>query len=225
MVRRRARPGAAAQDSVDRELAAWLAELPGVDGQIEAVRMRLLRLGRQLERSLAGTAGAHGITLGDWETLSALCRAGPPYALSPGRLARGLGVTSGTMSLRLGRLRHAGLIEPVSRGTDGREKPVRLTPAGYRTWRTATDARTRQEAAVFGGALSGAALRALNDLLRHLMQGFESRFGVAPPRGELRRVTAERADDAPRRGGASRHQAGPGATERGHAPAGGHRRG
>jgi DNA-binding MarR family transcriptional regulator len=199
MGRRHAETAAAVRDSVDRELAAWLAELPGVDGQIEAVRMRVLRLGRQLERSLAATARAHGITLGDWETLSALRRAGPPYVVSPGRLARDLGVTSGTMSVRLDRLLHAGLIHPVTRGTDGREKPVRLTPAGYRTWRTATDARTRREAAVIGGALSGTALLALNDLLRRLMQRFESRFGVAPPRGALRRVTADRVAGARRR--------------------------
>jgi DNA-binding MarR family transcriptional regulator len=175
------------QDSVDRELAAWLAELPGVAPLVEAVRMRLLRMGRQLERSLAETAREHGITLGDWETLSILCRSGRPYQLSPGHLARSLGVTAGTMSVRLERLVRAGLVKPAASGDDARGRPVRLTASGHRIWRKATDARTRLEAALIGETLGPHALRTLNALLRRLMIRFEAILGAPPLRGELER--------------------------------------
>ncbi|HLJ61413.1 MAG TPA: MarR family transcriptional regulator [bacterium] len=186
-VRKKAAARLASRDSVDRELAAWLAELPGIDPLVEAVRMRLLRLGRQLERSLAETARAHGMTLGDWETLSILCRSGRPYQLSPGRLARSLGVTAGTMSVRIERLVRAGLVKPAASGDDARGRPVRLTAAGHRVWRRATDARTRLEAALIGETLGPNALHTLNALLRRLMVRFEARFGAPPLRGELER--------------------------------------
>ncbi|HYM68454.1 MAG TPA: MarR family transcriptional regulator [bacterium] len=161
--------------------------MPGVDAGVEAARMRLLRLGRQLERELAGTARRHDITLGDWETLSVLCRSGPPYQLSPGRLARALGVTAGTMSVRLERLVRAGLVKPAAIGDDARGRPVRLTAAGHRVWRKATDARTHLEAALVGETLGRDALRTLNALLRRLMIRFESSLGAPPLRGELER--------------------------------------
>src|SRR5438105_1269825 len=101
-------------DTVDGELNAWMAELPGVDPEVEAARMRLLRLGRQLERVLSRIAEQFGMTLGDWETLSVLRRSSKPYQLSPTALAQALTVTSGTMSVRLDRLVRAGLVEPVA---------------------------------------------------------------------------------------------------------------
>src|SRR5947209_5512958 len=99
---RRRRRGAI--DAVDRELNAWMAELPGVDEGVEAARMRLLRLGRQLERLLSEIAERFGMTLGDWETLSVLRREPERYQLPPTALAHALSVTSGTMSVRLDRL-------------------------------------------------------------------------------------------------------------------------
>src|SRR5690242_19272332 len=111
-------PGGRTTDTVDRELSAWLAELPGVDADIEAARMRLLRLGRQLERLLGRIAQDFGMTIGDWETLSVLRRSAHPYQLSPTALARALSVTSGTMSVRVDRLLEAGLVEPVEGASD-----------------------------------------------------------------------------------------------------------
>src|SRR5262249_42188010 len=117
-------------DSVDLELDAWLAELPGVDPLTEAARMRLLRLGRQLERALARTAEEHGMTLGDWEALSVLRRSAAPYQLPPTVLAQALVITTGTMSVRLDRLLKAGLIEKVGGQPGGTSPPGRFAPAG-----------------------------------------------------------------------------------------------
>ena len=169
-------------DSVDVELDAWVAELPGVDPQTEAARMRLLRLGRQLERALARTAEKHGMTLGDWEALSVLRRSAAPYQLPPTVLAQALAITTGTMSVRLDRLLKAGLIEQVDDESDGRSRPVRLTPLGHRRWQEATAARTELEWRLIGEALGSSRLEQLNRLLRRVMLGFEQGLGPPPRR-------------------------------------------
>lgn len=161
-------------DSVDRDLAAWMAELPGVDPAVEAVRMRLRRLGREMDRLLAAIAARHGLTLGDWETLSLLRRGGSPYVAAPTELARSLGVTSGTMSVRLERLQRAGLVEPAGTAADGRGRPVRLTGAGAARWQAATAERTAREARLMTEALDAAEIDELGRLLRKLTARVEA---------------------------------------------------
>lgn len=179
-------PSGRTTDTVDRELSVWLAELPGVNADIEAARMRLLRLGRQLERLLARIAEDFGMTVGDWETLSVLRRSAPPYQLSPTALARAMSVTSGTMSVRLDRLFEAGLVEAVEGAVDGRSRPVRLTMAGHERWEAATRRRTELERQLIGRALTGRRTTELNSLLRRVMTSFEEGLGAAPPRPDRR---------------------------------------
>lgn len=174
------------QDSVGQGLTAWMAELPGVDRSVEAARQRAVGLARLLERSLASIAARHDITLGDWEALSALQRSGPPYEESPKRLAEAVGVTSGTMSVRIERLTHAGLIEAASSRADGRSRPVRLTERGRKRWRAATAERTATERVLVGGTLSADELEQLNSLLAKLLRRSEEAFGPAPQHGPLR---------------------------------------
>jgi DNA-binding MarR family transcriptional regulator len=173
-------------DSVDRDLASWLAELPHVDAGIEAARMRLLRIARQSERMLSDIATRHGLTLGDWETLSVLRRSGAPYAMTPSELMNALGVTSGTVSVRLERLQNAGLVEPARGSGDGRSRPVRLTDEGARRWQAATDARTALERRLFTQAFTPAQILRLNDLLRALMIELEAELGPPPRRPDDR---------------------------------------
>jgi DNA-binding MarR family transcriptional regulator len=174
------------QDSVDRESEAWLAELPGIDAAIEAARMRLQRIARQSERMLSEIATRHDLTLGDWETLSVLRRAGVPYTMTPSELMAALNVTSGTVSVRIERLSQAGLIEPASSVADGRSRPVRLTPEGKRRWRAATDMRTVFEEQLFRRALDSEQIEQLNALLRALMLEWEAELGPPPRRSDDR---------------------------------------
>jgi len=168
------------RDSVDRGLSAWLDELADVNPGIEAARQRLRRLARQLDRSLAEVAKAHGMSVGDWEALSVLRRSGPPYELSPTALARELEITTGTMSLRLERLSHAALIVRTASPTDGRSHAVRLTETGHERWRTATAERIHRERQLVGGPLTTSELEQLNRLLRKLMLSVEDALGPAP---------------------------------------------
>lgn len=177
-------------DSVDAEFAeGWMNHLPGVDPTVEAARQRIHKLARLLERVLADTAAEHEVTVGDWEALAVLQRAGPPHECLPKELAGRLGVTSGTMSVRIERLTKAGLVEPSS-GDDGRSRPVRLTTRGSDLWHTATTRRTATEHRLMTGALGEDELADLSLLLGRLLAGFEHELGTAPsqgaPRGEVR---------------------------------------
>ena len=164
-------------DSVDREATAWLDELSGVDPEIEMARMRLRRIGQQSEHMLSDIAQRHDLTLGDWETLSVLRQSGPPYVMTPSELAQALGVTSGTISVRIERLIQVGLIEPAGSTSDGRSRPIRITDEGTRRWRAATMERTSAEARVFQNALGPIEIEYLNQLLRWLMIEMETEFG------------------------------------------------
>jgi DNA-binding MarR family transcriptional regulator len=163
-----------------------MAELPGVDPGVEAARLRLQRTARQLERLLSSIASQHGLTLGDWETLSVLRRSGQPYEMAPTTLAHNLSVTSGTISVRLDRLLRAGLVEHTGTASDARSRPVRLTEAGHDRWRRATDARTSMEATLFDEALSQTQVGQLSRLLRKLMVRLERELGPPLHRGGLR---------------------------------------
>ena len=175
-------------DSVAAELPGWMTHLPGARPEVEGARQRIRRLARLFDEILADAAAGHDLTVGDWEALSVLARREPPHEGLPGDIARTLGLTSGTMSLRIDRLSRAGLVEPGPRGDgDGRSRPIRLTAAGRRRWRAATDERIRVEDGLVGGALDAAGLDALNDLLAPLLVRFEDELGHAPARGPVRR--------------------------------------
>jgi len=162
------------EDSVDRDAARWLAELPGVDAGIEMIHMRVKRLGQETTRMLAGIAQHHGLSVGDWETLSVLRRSGAPYVMTPSELVQALGVTSGTISVRIERLIQAGLLEPANGGDDGRSRPIRLTDEGARRWQAATAERTALEERIFSRALNPEEIPYLNLLLGALLVEMEA---------------------------------------------------
>jgi DNA-binding MarR family transcriptional regulator len=74
--------------------------------------------------------GAHDLETWEFDVLTALRRAGPPYELSPGRLLTQTLVTSGTMTNRIDRLAAKGLVSRLPDPSDRRGVRVRLTPAG-----------------------------------------------------------------------------------------------
>ncbi len=168
------------------ELAGWMADLPGVAPEVEAARQRVAKLARLLERALGQIATTHQLALADWEALSFLQRSGPPYEGSPKQIAASLGVTSGTISVRIERLTQAGLVEPGEVRPDRRSRPVRLTDRGRERWRTATAERTAAEQALLGDALSPEELRQLNPLLAKLLGHLEADLGAAPRHGAIR---------------------------------------
>ncbi|HEU0127723.1 MAG TPA: MarR family transcriptional regulator [Pseudonocardiaceae bacterium] len=160
------------RDEVDRLVAAWERERPDLDVRPMHVLSRVTRLARHLDLARRQAFAAHRLETWEFDVLSALRRAGPPYELSPGRLIRETMVTSGTMTNRVDRLVANGLVERSADPGDRRGVIVRLTPAG----------RNRVDAALAGlleherlllAVLTSAERDSLADLLRTVVAPFD----------------------------------------------------
>ncbi|MGH2820410.1 MAG: MarR family winged helix-turn-helix transcriptional regulator [Actinomycetota bacterium] len=178
-----------AQDAVDRHLAESAHEFPDLDLATEGLVSRIFKLARYFERNFGIVAESFGITLSDWDLLSALRHAGPSSPQTPGWLAQALMVSPGTMTSHLDRLERRGLVQRRPDPKDRRCIRVELTEEGLRTWRGAVGVSAAKEQVV-AGCLDEDDKGRFNDLLRTLMLYFESAEGPAPSRaalGELRK--------------------------------------
>ena len=88
---------------------------------------RLGRVRRQLERRLAEVFAEHDLTAADFLVVVNLRRAGEPYCMPQARLMDALGLTSGTVSLRLDRLVKAGTVARQPDPNDRRGSLIRLS--------------------------------------------------------------------------------------------------
>lgn len=117
-------------DEVDRIVAAWEQELPGLDTAPLAVLSRITRLAKHLDRARRRTFAGHDLEVWEFDVLAALRREGAPYELSPGELIHQTLSSSGTMTNRIDRLAGRGLVERAVNPDDRRGVRVRLTDAG-----------------------------------------------------------------------------------------------
>ncbi len=154
-------------DEVDAIVAAWARERPDLDLGPLQVLSRVTRLARHLDRHRAGAFAAHDLETWEFDVLAALRRSGPPYRLTPGRLAAETLVTSGTMTNRIDRLEHRGLVRRTPHPDDGRGVLVALTDAG-RTRVDAALASLLERENLLLTDLDGADRTRLVDLLRVL---------------------------------------------------------
>ena len=190
-------------DIVDRHIRDWVREFPDMDVETEGLVERIAKLARYFERSLGETAAEFGLTIQDWELLSALRRVGPPYRLSPSALANDLLLSTGAMTARLDRLERVGLVRRRPDPNDRRAVRVELTEKGSKTWGTAVDVQAAKERLI-AATLNSKGKATLNDMLRRLMRTFEEIAGPPPARSEVLEVygPAKRAGRRGRRPGA-----------------------
>src|SRR6266436_5947024 len=118
------------RDDVDEIVARWQSERPDLDVTPLHVLSRVTRLARHLDRVRRDAFAAHGLESWEFDVLSALRRAGPPFQLTPGALLRATLVTSGTMTNRIDRLAAAGLVRREPDPTDRRGVLVILAEQG-----------------------------------------------------------------------------------------------
>jgi len=118
------------EDEVDRIVGAWARERPDLDVSPLQVLSRVSRLARHLDLARRAAFAEHGLDTWEFDVLSALRRAGEPYALSPGRLVTQTLVTSGTMTNRIDRLEQRGLVARSPDPADRRGVVVSLTGTG-----------------------------------------------------------------------------------------------
>jgi DNA-binding MarR family transcriptional regulator len=159
-------------DWVDRVIEEWSAERPDLDlGPVEVVG-RLGRAaalsGRLLERNLK----RFGLTTASFDLLATLRRAGPPYRLAAGALARSTLKTSGTITARLDALERDGLVRRAPDPDDRRGVLVELTPDGHRRLDDAVTSHLEAQAAMVSG-LSATEQSFLAALLARLLDGLD----------------------------------------------------
>lgn len=140
-----------AADEVDALVAAWKRERPDLDVAPLHVLSRVTRLSKHLDRARKVAFAAHELEASEFDVLAALRRAGSPYALSPGALVDQLLVTSGTMTNRIDRLEHKGLVRREPDPQDGRGVLVHLSDSGRKRVDEALSSLLEQERALLAG--------------------------------------------------------------------------
>ena len=161
------------RDEVDELVAAWRAQRPDLDVEPMQVLSRVSRLARHLDIARRGAFASHGLEAWEFDVLSALRRAGPPFQLTPGALLRATLVTSGTMTNRIDRLAAAGLVRREPDPRDRRGVLVTLTERGKAAVDAAlTDLLNREQALLAG--LGTGEREALATLLRTLLAPFDA---------------------------------------------------
>ena len=163
-----------ALDEVDNIMTAWRALLPDEDLAPLSVFSRISRLARHLDQ--ARREAFSGVQLEPWafDVLSALRRAGEPFALTPGVLMQQFLVSSGTMTNRIDRLEQRGLVRRTRHPEDRRAILVELTEAGKTHADAAITALIGRERAWLGG-ISDREITVLADTLRTILLPFDKR--------------------------------------------------
>lgn len=119
-----------ADDTVDRVLSGWDETRPDLEVRALQVTARLSRIGPHLARRQEDVFGRFGLSRGEVGALSALRIAGPPYRLSPTRLAKGLMLSSAGVTSRIDRLERRGFVRRLDDPDDRRGVIIELTDAG-----------------------------------------------------------------------------------------------
>jgi len=160
-------------DEVDELVAHWRVQRPDLDVAPLQVLSRVSRLARHLDIARRGAFAAHDLEAWEFDVLSALRRAGPPFQLTPGTLLRATLVTSGTMTNRIDRLAAAGLVRREPDPRDRRGVLVTLSERGQTVVDAAlTDLLDREQALLAG--LGQDQRQQLADLLRTLLAPFDA---------------------------------------------------
>lgn len=128
-------------------------------------RMRWITL--RVRPAIEAVFARHGLDVGEFDVLSTLLRAGPPYRLRPTELYRSLMISSGGLTARLDRLAKRGWVTRTEAGSDKRSLLVELTAQG----RAVAEASFREDMMVereLISALSEQDRSALAELLERL---------------------------------------------------------
>ena len=162
-----------AWDSVDRVLADWARERPDLDFTPVGVITRLARLRVYLDAELAAVFAQFGLTAADFLVIVTLRRSGAPYRMPQARLMEALGLTSGTVSVRLDRLERQGIVTREPDPASARASLVQLTATGLALFDQVAPVHLANEDRLLA-ALTGDERLALAGLLRRLLGSVET---------------------------------------------------
>lgn len=118
------------RDRVDLFIEQWNRERPDLDPSPLGVVSRVLMLAKLLEHSADQVLAKFGLSLWQFDVLTALRRSGKPFKLSPTRLMELVTLSSGAMTNRIDRLEELGFVVRERDRDDRRGVSIALTPQG-----------------------------------------------------------------------------------------------
>jgi len=177
-------------DHIDRMLAVWVHEIPGLDRVTEGIVERIGLLSRYFNHSMEETLAEFGLDRRTQRVLGWLRYQGAPYRLSAGQLAEGMGLSSGAMTNRLDRLEAAGLVRRLPDPEDRRGVLVEPTKAGHAAWDRTTGTQASREALI-ASALTEQEKEQLHALLRRLMRAFPDEVREGAKRRKVQKQAEE----------------------------------
>ena len=140
-------------DSVDALISSWRRRRPDLDFSALRVISRLTRVSSHVDAALEQVLGDYGVSRTSFHALVTLERLGGERGVNQRRLMDELGLTSGTISLRMDRLADAGLIERLPDPESRRSTLIALTARGHELFERAKFEHAGQ--AVVGAELVG----------------------------------------------------------------------
>jgi DNA-binding MarR family transcriptional regulator len=155
-------------DQIDALVGQWGAQGLDLDLETMAAVARLLAVARAIEARIAARAARAGIDVAEGDVLFTLRRSGAPFRLSPSAISASLLVSSGTLTSRLDRLEHKGLIRRAPHPTDRRSTEVELTATARRLVDRAVRTHVADEQAMLA-VLTARERQQLDGLLRKLL--------------------------------------------------------
>lgn len=162
----------APRDSIDALLASWNQRRPDLDFAPVAVLSRLARVRGHIESELEVVFREFGLSPPDFEALVTLARISDDHGVSQRRLADELGLTPGTVSVRIDRLVDQGLVKRAPDPQSKRNTLIALTDHGREVFERVAPAHLANEQRLLA-ALTDNERQLLADLLRKLLVEFE----------------------------------------------------
>jgi DNA-binding MarR family transcriptional regulator len=163
----------AAKDSIDRHVALWTREVPGLDPVVEGVVARMQVLVRRMHHLRAHALEAHGFKPAEFDIIWHLRALGAPYRATPTLLAERADTHPATLTSRLDRLEASGYVTRLNDPNDRRRLLVELTPKAHAALEATVSVNTEAEKDLLSG-LTKAERTQLSGLLRKLVLAVES---------------------------------------------------
>jgi DNA-binding MarR family transcriptional regulator len=160
------------RDSVDALLDSWASRRSDLDFTPVAVIARLDRVRAHVDRELDRVFAEHELTRPNFEVLVTLARLEDEGGVTQRQLMDALGLTSGTVSVRIDRLVEQALVERRRDPRSRRSVLIALTERGRELFERVVPAHLANEARLLS-ALSDEDRRLLEELLRKLLVEFE----------------------------------------------------
>ena len=173
-----------ARDAVDTVVESWRSLRPDLDFAPFSVTIRLAQVRGYSDAAVEANLRAHGVRTSDFAALITLMRIGGEGGVGQHRLAEELGLTPGTVSVRIDRLVEAGLAERSRNPAGGRRAHIVATRAGRELFERVIPSHLDTEDRLLA-ALSEEEREQLGNLLRALLAEFEPRQPAAVGRAGL----------------------------------------